>query len=300
MLRLGLLLCLIFALPARAEDMRFLDWGRLFSNDALGDGHDRWRTGSWTGSLIYGRGWDGRLPARPGQLLEFRLRSEIVAPADLEHPAPDDRRYAGIIGLSLATHYTTGGTEVSLGGELALIGPQTRLDRLQARVHDWRGLPDPAAAVATGLPDDIRAGITVEVARPIRLAEGVTVRPFLEGQGGVETLVRAGGDIVIGGAWDGAVMLRDPVTGQRYTGLQGVSQGLSLSVGGDIAHVGASALLPEGGAAVLRADRERLRMGLAWRGPKAAVFTGLTWLSPEFEAQDEGQIVGSASVSLRF
>lgn len=300
MIRVLLLLLVILAPPARAEDLRFLDWGRIFSNDALGDGRDRWRTGSWAASLLYGHGWNGALPGRPGRVLEFRLRTEIVAPADIASPAPDDRRYAGIIGLSVGTHYATGGTEVSLGGEVALIGPQTGLDRIQARFHDWTGLPDPAPAVALGLPDDIRASVTVELARPFRVAEGVTIRPFLEGQAGLETLIRAGGDLVIGGAWDGSVMLRDPVTGQRYAGLRGPAQGFSFSFGGDIAHVGASALLPEGGEAVLRPDRGRLRLGLIWQGPEATVLTGVTWLSPEFETQDEGQVLGSASLSLRF
>ncbi len=295
-----LLLLLLLAAPARGEEMRLLDWGRIFSNDALGDGQDRWRTGSNAVSLVWGRGWDGRPPDRPGQVLEVRLGTEIVAPANLAAPAPGDRRYAGVIGLGLGTVYAAGGFDVALGAELALIGPQTRLDRLQAAFHDAVGLPDPGPAVALGLPDATRAGVTVELGRPVALTDRVTIRPFLQGQTGLETLIRAGGDVVIGPAWDGALMLRDPVTGQRYAGVAGNGQGFSVTLGGDVAHVGASALLPDGGAAVLRPDRERLRLGLAWQGPKLAASTGVTWLSPEFARQGDGQVLGSLSFDFRF
>jgi hypothetical protein len=303
MVRIALLFLALpcaLALPAQAQDMRFLDWGRQFTNDALGDGQDRWRTASYGASLIFGPGWSGQLPDAPGRILEYRLRAEIIAPANLVNPAPDDRRYAGILSLGLHTHYAVRGFDVALGADVNIIGPQSGLGRVQRRLHDWVDMPDPSNALANQLPDDLRLTATVEVGRPVRLGGRAVLRPFVEGQAGMETLIRVGGDLVIGQAWEGAVMVRDPTTGQRYAALQGPGQGISVTVGADTAHVGASALLPDGGAAALRDDRHRLRLGLGWQGTKVTAFTGLTWLSPEFEGQDDGQTVGAFSINLRF
>ena len=70
--------------------------------------------------------------------------------------------------------------------------------------------------------------------------------------------------------------------------------------GGDLAYGASSAFLPEGGAAVLSPLRERVRMGMQWQGTSNAVFYGLTWLGPEFDAQPEGQVVGSLNIQLNF
>jgi hypothetical protein len=51
---------------------------------------------------------------------------------------------------------------------------------------------------------------------------------------------------------------------------------------------------------VLSMHRERLRAGVGWRGERLDAFYGLTYLSPEFEGQDEGQVLGSAHVNFRF
>jgi hypothetical protein len=95
-------------------------------------------------------------------------------------------------------------------------------------------------------------------------------------------------------------MLRDAGTGQRYQGVAGDARGLSFTLGGDVARMFGSAYLPEGGAAVLSVHRERLRAGVAWQGAKADAFYGLTYLSPEFEGQDEGQVLGSVRVDFKF
>ena len=61
-----------------------------------------------------------------------------------------------------------------------------------------------------------------------------------------------------------------------------------------------SVFLPDGGAAVLTPTRDRLRAGYLWQGEKAFVFSGLTYLSPEFDSQPEGQLVGSLTLSFDF
>ena len=46
---------------AVAQHTRILGVGRLFGKDLLGDGHDRWRTGSNSLCVLTGQGWDGSL-----------------------------------------------------------------------------------------------------------------------------------------------------------------------------------------------------------------------------------------------
>ena len=88
------------------------------------------------------------------------------------------------------------------------------------------------------------------------------VRPYVAAEAGVETLLRAGGDLEIGHFGDQSVMLRDEVTGQRYRAVAGtMTNGVSVTLGGDLAKVFSSAYLPDG-AAVLDDTRTRLRAGL--------------------------------------
>jgi hypothetical protein len=286
-------------LPVRAEERVTLGWGRLFTNDAIGDGDDRWRTGSYTLSRVRGVSWAGRLPTRAGDILEFRFRGEIIAPENLTTAAPGDRRYAGTLSVGLHTHFMLGGAEASAGGDLVVIGPQTGLGSFQRAAHDLLGIAEPQV-LGNQIADRITPTVTGEIARSLPLGGGVTLRPFLEAAAGAESLVRVGGDIVIGGAWDGALMLRDPVTGQRYAGVSAADRGVSFTFGADIARVFDSDYLPAGGAAVLSDERTRVRAGVEWQGERAGIFYGLTYLGPEFEGQDEGQVTGSLRVNFGF
>ena len=47
----------LFAVPAVAQERVTLGWGRLLTNDAIGDGKDRWRTGSYVLSRVRGPSW---------------------------------------------------------------------------------------------------------------------------------------------------------------------------------------------------------------------------------------------------
>lgn len=289
----------LLADTAAAQERVTLGWGRLFSNDGLGDGRDRWRTGAYTVSRIRGPAWTGTLPGF-GEILEFRVRSEIVAPEHLVVAAPGDRRYAGILTFGLHTHFDLAGFDSSLGGELAVTGKQTGLSEVQGLIHRSLGLADPQVD-DDQIGNHVYPGLVAEIGRSLPLGEA-RLRPFVEARAGLETLVRAGFDLEIGRYTEGALMLRDSATGQRYRGLAGdLVPGWSASVGGDIAHVFESDLLPEGGAAVLSEDLARLRLGVAWQGESgASVFYGVTWLGKEFEGQHEGQAVGTLNLNLKF
>lgn len=287
------------AASAMAEGRPVLGWGRLFTNDFIGDGNDRWRTGGYSVSQIRGTSWDGIAPATPGRLIEWRARAEIIAPDNLRAPAPGDRRYAGTLSFGAHTHFTRGAAEVRLGADLVVTGPVTGMGDFQDSAHELFGATDPAAALAGQIPNALHPTLSAEIGRSFRLGERVRLRPFLEARAGVETLVRVGGDLVIGRVADGALMLRDEATGQRYRALTAGTPvpGISLLIGGDIAHVAASDYL---GSAILEDTRERLRAGVHWQGARASMFYGATWLSEEFLAQPEGQVVGSVQFGLRF
>ena len=293
--------CIVaFSTPSSAQDRVTLGWGRLFSNDALGDAKDRWRTGSYTVSRIRGNSWSGALPGSPGELLELRVRAETIAPSDPLSVDGADRRYAGMLSFGLHTQFDWKGNEVSLGADLVVIGPQTGIGSFQSWAHDVMGM-DPPQGLDDQLPDAMYPTLVIEAGRSLRLNDQTTVRPFFEMRAGVETLVRVGGDIVLGDLGKVDLMLRDPATGQRYRGVEGSrSTGVSLMLGGDVAQVFDSALLPSGGAAVMSDQRTRLRAGMHWQGEKASAFYGVSYLSPEFDQQVEGQIVGALSINLRF
>lgn len=298
---LGLLLSVSHAAPLAAQEgYGTLGFGRLFTNDALGDGRDRWRTGSYTVSWMRGRApWSGELPERMGELIEYRFRAEIIAPSNLIAPAPDDRRYVGALSFGVHTAFRKGATRFSLGADLVAIGPMTGVSGFHEAIHDLFGMSSPKAATSVQIPNAIHPTATVSATREIALGDRARLMPFVEGQLGVETLVRAGADLSFGLGSAGGLWQRDVVTGQHYSAVAG-ARGLSATFGGDIAHVASSAYLPEGGAAVLEPTRLRLRAGLTWQGERSTLFYGVTWLGKEYRDQPDGQVVGSVSLKLDF
>ncbi|SEN39895.1 hypothetical protein SAMN04488003_11531 [Loktanella fryxellensis] len=301
MLRPAAILLLLLTLAgggaAVAQDRVAIGNGRLFTNDALGDGHDRWRTGSFVFShLRSARPWDGR-PQQPGQILEYRFRTEIIAPGNGDR----DRPYAGTASAGLHTHYGAGPLRYNLGLDLLAIGPQTGIARFQEAFHDAIGLQRPRTE--DPLTDRFAAQFTVEARRAVPLSPGATLHPFAEGLVGAEDLLRIGADLVLGaGARDTTLMLRDVATGQLYPGADtDAAAGLTWRLGADVAMVGNSIYLPRDQGYVASDPRARARLGVTWRARSGlAVTYAATWLGPEFEGQPEGQVTGSVQIALRF
>jgi len=285
-----------------AQDRQTLGWGRLLSNDVLGDGKDRWRTSSYMLSLVRGPDWTGARPETPGAILEYRLRAEIIAPRYLTGPGSDDRAFVGALSAGLHSHWRQGGWEMSLGLDLVALGPQTGLDELQSGFHD---LFDVAGAsefvIANQAADGLFPTALAEAAWPVTLAPSASLRPFIEGQIGVEDLVRGGADLLIGEAGQGALKLRDPVTGHLLHAVMQDERGWSLALGADIAAIGDSAYFPAEFGTQASRTRWRVRAGGHWQdGARTSAFYGLTWLSPEFDGQPEGQLVGSVKLNFNF
>lgn len=302
MFRVLILMAALLAqgLPALAEPRVTLGWGRIFTNDQIGDGQDRWRTGSYSVSRVRGPFWHGLDGLGFGELLELRGHAAVIAPANLTTPSPADRRYVGMMSLGLNTHFGWKGAELALGGEMAMTGPRTGIGRFHGWVHDFAGMVPPSSAVlGAQIGNRIYPGLNAEIGRTIGQGT-LRLRPFAEARAGVESLVRIGADVTFGQLGRDDLMLRDVTSGQLYRAVEGSRDtGTSLTLGADMAQVFDSALMPAGSVAALD-RRYRLRAGLHWQGKRSAVFYGASYLSPEFSGQPEGQVVGAISLNLRF
>lgn len=293
---------MIAATPSVAQERETLGEGRLFTNDYFGDNNDRWRTGAYSYSIIRGSSWDGRTPSTPGAVLEYRLRSEIIAPSHPNGPGSNDRAYVGALSAGLHTHFTRGGVDISAGLDFVATGPQTGVAELQDRFHEALSLPNVSESVkANQVANALYPTVLVEAAYPVAIGEASSIRPFIEAQYGVEDFVRVGADVLIGRTLQSDLWIRDSTSGQLYSGVQNGESGVGFVLGGDYAMIGDSAYFPDSFGTQANDERFRARAGVHWRlGPEISYFYGLTYLSEEFVGQPEGQIVGSVKLNFNF
>ena len=289
----------VCALPVDAGEKRSLGWGRLFTNDILGDGEDRWRTGGYAVSNLRGRDWTGSLPTQMGEVLEYRVRSEIIAPESLFNPSPTDRRYAGTLSFGVHTYFQRNGVEMNLGLDLLATGPQLKLDDLHEELHDLVGGPTPRVSNSE-VENAFFPVLTFEAGKTLTMGNDVRVRPFGEFQAGAETFARAGFDMTVGGFGQNGLRLRDSISGQRYAAIVDPdSRGFSFMFGGDLTYVADSYYLDTPGIEA-KDVRGRIRAGVVTEWELGGFFYGATYLSPEFEGQSEGQVVGSINARFQF
>ena len=293
---------LITPLSAEAGDRARLGYGRMITNDFLGDLEDRERTGSVVSSRVWGSDWSGRLPTTFGDLIELRLGVDVLAPDNLQNPRPGSRPWAGALSAGLHTHFRRKDTEMSAGLAVFATGPQNGLGMLQYEFHELIGDEPPSARTLMAQIDDgFHPTVQVEMGQPIGLGASSQMRPFIEAQAGIETYVRAGVDLTFGSIGTGGLLLRDPTSGQRYRVIQNAAnKGFSFVAGADIAYVSDSVYLPEDRGYSLTDHRDRVRMGVHWQGEGASAFYGLTWLGKEYETQPDDQVVGSIRINLNF
>lgn len=289
--------------PALAQDFQFLGMTIFHDNDVLLDGDDRWQTGGASWSWMFGPDGTLDLPDGPGEVWEIRVRGQVITPDNFTAPAAWDRRAASVLTTTLHTHWREGSAEFSAGGGLAVTGAKTHLIDFQNVIHWLTPADDPQVpgfVQAAQIPNAIYPTALAEAAWRFRLGEAVTVRPFVEGQLGVENFARAGVDVFFGGAWDGGILARDGTTGFAYQTLEGAApRGWSFTLGADAAYVATSALLPAP-AYDLTPVRLRARAGANYQGRRVSVFTGFSWLGPEFDAQPTGQVVTAFQVQWQF
>ena len=285
--------------PALAQGRETLGVARVFNNDWIGDAEDRWRTGSYSFSFIRGPEWQGQLSPRLGDVVEYRFRAEIVAPNNLGNPSPTDRLYAGMLSAGAHLHFDWYGFDVAAGADIVVIGEQTGLRGVQSSIHDVLSLPQ-LNVENFQIDNGVFLHGTLEIARDIHF-NGGAIRPFVELQAGVENMARAGVDLTFGGFGDGGLRVRDVVSGQRINGVNALDdQGFSYLVGGDVAFVDSSELLPADRGYEVEDQRYRLRAGVNYGIGETNIFYGMTYLSEEFVGQPEGQVIGSLTVGWVF
>jgi hypothetical protein len=307
----GLALGFSAALPAAAPGLAwdiagftYLGRNSLSSNDMLGDGDDRWQTGGGTRSFMFGPEGTTGYPGQFGRLVEIRARTQVVSPDNFEAPAVWDRPVAAVITATANSHFEMAGVQFSAGAGIAVTGPQTRLIDIQNLIHELTPADEPLvpdAVMDAQIPNGFYATVHGEAARPVRIDEHLTLRPFVEGQYGVESFARIGADLMIGNGFDNAVLVREGTTGLPYHGIDpGPRTGVSFVIGADTARVFSSALLPASRGVVLEPQRHRVRAGMLVEHERLSVYYGVSWLSPEFAAQPTGQVVGAYKIKFRF
>ncbi|MBU2991896.1 DUF2219 family protein [Octadecabacter sp. 1_MG-2023] len=298
----GLCAGLLSAAPAHAQDRETLGFGRLLTNDFFGDNEDRWRSGSYSYSFVRGYGWNGELPTTPGAILEYRLRSEIIAPSALNGSGSNDRAYVGALSAGVHTHFARGGADVTAGVDLVAVGPQTGMANMQDWFHDIVSAPNISNSVeANQVANAVYPTALADVSYPVMIGERTQLRPFIQTQYGVEDFVRVGADVLIGEVLHNDLWVRDSATGHLYSGIEEGSAGNGLVLGADYAIIGDSAYFPASFGTVAEDERFRARAGMHWRlGPGISYFYGLTYLGEEYVGQPEGQFIGSLKLNFNF
>ena len=295
----GALLLLVLGLPhpaAVALDTTLPGVAYAISNDSLGDWHDRWRSSSVEVGVLGGADSGERLPPRLGKLLEYRFRSDVLMPADIGNPHPSDRRHAGVLAFGVHSHAGMGDVEVRLGGDLVVTGSHTGLYDFQTRLHKILGFVTPNA-LDFQIDNSVRLEASAEFGRILRWGRW-NARPFAGVRAGAEDLFRIGVDVETGPGSGGPAM-RAVTTGHRVPYGFPSGPGQRFVAGADMAWVGNSIFLPESLGYERTSAWIRLRAGIHHTGRKLDVFYGLAWLGEEFEAQPEGQFVGSLQVRFR-
>lgn len=278
--------------------------GRLFSNDKFGDNDDRWRTGSYSLSFAFSNEGDNDYGSGPLDLVEFRFRSEIIAPRHLKRAGSDDRIYVGQLSFGAHTHYQVERYEVSLGADMIFTGPQTGMSDFHQKTHEAFSAPSLGDSVIDNqLGNHIFPTLTAEIGKEYQLSRTapVTMRPFAEAIAGVESLARVGVDFNYGVAGRDIAYSRDSTTGQRIPLGYGDNLGVTWSAGVDYANVIDSAYFPSYFDSELESDRFRARAGVNWHfGDRMAVYYGVTYLSEEYVGQEEGQVLGSFRLNFTY
>ena len=207
----------------------------MITNDLLGDGRDRWRTGSVSSSRIWGADWKGELPKELSELVEIRIFGEIIAPSDLSGNNGIDRPFVSHLALGMHSHFQHNGLEYSTGIEESFLGKQTGLSDFQTAFHEVVGEHIPSESVLSRqIGNQAQFGPIVEIAETIPDGDRLSIRPFFEGYATAEILAWVDADVHFGRGFSGSIFIRDHVTGQRYCVIPRKVNQMGFSVGCDV------------------------------------------------------------------
>jgi hypothetical protein len=269
-----------------------------FTNDFFGDGHDRWRSGSYQKSFYFQRlqrgGFEG---------VELRARSEIVTPWTPSRQPGGDAAYFTSLGLGGFGHGHFMGVETRIGGEVLVIGDASGMEFIQRSIHEVFGLDasfDPTREGIERVENDVTLRFETEFGKSFQLSGSSMIRPYAELTLGGEQKGTVGMDVVIGSLASAETWTRDVVTGRLLTPQASHIRGVSLIAGWDIQAVSSSVQIPDGSKVALEPTQRRARLGIQSSTGLGSVFVGQAWLSPSFVGQAEPQRVGMLSLSLGF
>lgn len=285
-------------------------------NDRFGDGKDRYKTGGVTQSWLIPerRLSDERWLNNHASALELQLRGFVATPDNTQTGgAPGDRPFAQFAGIGgyLRTverprrvgPRMTQQLETRVGIEIGYQGEPLPFFELQEALHGGEDL-----RITPNNSIDGEVLVNLEGKRTLRMQldfsdSDLELAPYLQVSAGMrEVSFRAGGDLIYGSSLDGWTWNHDPAIGALIPG-GSMSSGQSrwaVWIGADAGYVGADAIL-EGGfdGSGPRVEREdltaRFRSGILLGFGDMAVSYSITWLSPEFRAQTQGQVIGALS-----
>ncbi|NNU82045.1 DUF2219 family protein [Halovulum dunhuangense] len=265
-------------------------------NDALVfDGNDRWRTGSGSTSLFF---------ETDARLYELRGRVEVITPWNAKHK-PVDRAATGVFGIGLFAHENMGKNRVSYG--LEYVRTSSKILGLQEFIHeslDSGGYSHERRQSET-VPDESFISFKGELSREYRPTQYAVLRPYTSVQLGFDTHFRLGLEAVIGSSGFPLMSARDPVTGfsipatPTRSAALGSGGAINLHLGADISF-GHDDYTLNSGLVTPSPVRTRLRAGAQINTGRVVLFYGVALLSREFKEQKEAQMVGAASLNIRF
>lgn len=295
----------------------------IFWNDRLGDGGDRYKTGGLTQSWVIPQSVLSEEPWIPGHAsaVEVQGRGYIATPDNTTNPVPGDRPYAQYVGigayLRTASTATFIGpdrwmtTENRVGVEVGFQGDPLPLFEIQDAIHDMSGMGRMAMSSTNTLPSELLVNLDAKRTWRYHLDFGnheFEFAPYAMGSVGMrETSMRAGFDMIVGSALTARTWNHDQSMGALIPGGSKPRDGFHWTAwaGADAGLIFADALLDGGfGGNGPGVDREqssvRARAGLMLEYNNVALAYSATYLSPEFSAQSDGQLIGAVSLKIRF
>lgn len=296
---LFLLFTLLLAAPAKSQDRPDYrgEVGSL-TNDYFGDGHDRWRSGSYQRSYYS----EGRR-SQWADGIELRARSEIVTPWTPSRQPGGDVPYSTALGAAVLLHNRVLGFDTRLGGEVLLMGDASGMERVQSTFHDTLEMGssfDPSRHDLDRVENGVALRFGSEIGRVVTLGPTHMLRPYIDASFGADQSAGAGLDFVAGPLAGARIWTRDVVTGRLLTPQVNQIGGTSWVAGWDVRAVEKSVHFPDHSAVTLAPIQKRARIGVQVSSGVANFFFGQAWMSPTFEEQAEPQRLGMLSVAFIF